>query len=292
MDGASRLVKTEKERRGFREGESRGERQDDRLSSERDQGYRGREQRERGDREDYREREDGRKRGEERRRSTRDTGSRSPSRRRHRSRSRDHRPPDETAGRLAGEKEAPRHRQSRERGEEEACRRTRHSDSRQESRAPGGSDGSEKCRTSRQEPRRSRSPDRTTSRQATNQDANDYFKEVPGYPSKRDLKVTSSKSDLGRHEARDRHDKYYDERRRHESREHPRQHHEKGYDDGEVTILPIDEWPRKLKHWDVAPLGFDGMTAEQVKATGKLVFLCPIFFYFLALIYSCSYCLS
>ena len=36
-----------------------------------------------------------------------------------------------------------------------------------------------------------------------------------------------------------------------------------------TSVLPLDEWPRKLKHWDVPPLGFEGMSAMQVKATGK-----------------------
>lgn len=39
--------------------------------------------------------------------------------------------------------------------------------------------------------------------------------------------------------------------------------------EGEPAAIPISQWPRKLNNWDVKPLGFDEMNAEEVKETGN-----------------------
>lgn len=36
-------------------------------------------------------------------------------------------------------------------------------------------------------------------------------------------------------------------------------------------ILPLDQWPRKLRCWDICPQGFEGMSAAQVKNTGLFI---------------------
>jgi splicing factor U2AF subunit len=42
-------------------------------------------------------------------------------------------------------------------------------------------------------------------------------------------------------------------------------------DKEEKDILPLDEWPRKLKNWDVPPTGMEGLSVSQVKATGQFI---------------------
>lgn len=61
----------------------------------------------------------------------------------------------------------------------------------------------------------------------------------------------------------------YDERdREHYSRRHHHHHHRHSSDD---DILPLDEWPKKLKNWDVPPHGMEHMSIDMVKATGLFV---------------------
>ena len=74
-----------------------------------------------------------------------------------------------------------------------------------------------------------------------------------------------------RHAGRDDYDRHASRRQRPSDsyEEHHRARKRPDYDDSAILVLPLDEWPRKLKNWDVPPQGFDGMTADQVKATGQ-----------------------
>lgn len=62
----------------------------------------------------------------------------------------------------------------------------------------------------------------------------------------------------------------YDERdRERHSRRH--RHHRHHYSSDEDDILPLDEWPKKLKNWDIPPHGMEHMSIDMVKATGLFV---------------------
>lgn len=80
----------------------------------------------------------------------------------------------------------------------------------------------------------------------------------------------------GRSRSRDRHHHHHrssrrgedDYRRRRESSPHRRRRSSSRRDRDE-NVVPLHKRERKLNNWDVAPAGMEGMTAQQVKQTGK-----------------------
>ena len=81
----------------------------------------------------------------------------------------------------------------------------------------------------------------------------------------------------GRENRRNRSRERRPSRDREKRRENEKRHRSKTREDKQKrsrspSVLPIHKWKRKLNNWDVKPPGYEGMTAKQVKDTGKSKF--------------------